>query len=54
MSESTIIQRLRREIQVLEQDNARLRERIDIQRDKEIKLLNDIIELKERMKEREE
>jgi len=52
MSESTI-KRLRREIQVLESDNARLQERIDVQRMKEIKLLNDLIELKERVRELE-
>lgn len=52
MSESTI-KRLRRENAVLEQDNARLRERIDVARMKEIKLLNDILELRKRVRELE-
>lgn len=52
MSESTI-KRLKRENAALAAEIARLRERIDTHRNKEIKLLNDIIELRERVRELE-
>jgi hypothetical protein len=52
MSESTT-KRLRRENAALYEQVKRLSERIDTHRNKEIKLLNDILELRERVRELE-
>lgn len=53
MGESTI-KRLRRENATLSAQIQRLHSRIDVQRDKEIKLLNDILELRDRIRELEQ
>jgi hypothetical protein len=52
MSESTT-KRLRRENAALYEQVKRLSKRIDTHRNKEIKLLNDILELRERVRELE-
>lgn len=45
-----MIDELKRENKLLKREVERLKARLDVARDKEIKLLNDVIELRERVK----